>query len=219
MLGGSGTGSDISIGGDSGISLVDPADSGLSLEAPLNLSSGEESLELGEDDLLGMASDVGAGSGLKGEDDFQLTPMDDLSDGEDSESGSQVIALDTEGEGDEAATMVASSGTPVAAMLDEDLGAEPTLAAMPLDGRRRTRPGQSGGRLGHGRLRPSAAALPEAPYSIWNIVSLVFVSMLLILVGMMMYELLRNMWGFDKPIKTAEFDTWLMDMILGWFEK
>ena len=43
--------------------------------------------------------------------------------------------------------------------------------------------------------------------------------MLLILVGMMMYELLRNMWGFDKPIKTADFDTWLMDMILGWFEK
>ena len=34
VLGGSGTGSDISIGGDSGISLVDPADSGLSLEAP-----------------------------------------------------------------------------------------------------------------------------------------------------------------------------------------
>ena len=49
----------------------------------------------------------------------------------------------------------------------------------------------------------AAAALPEAPYSIWNIVSLVFVSMLLILVGMMMYELLRNMWGFDKPIKTT----------------
>ncbi len=131
VLGGSGTGSDISIGGDSGISLVDPADSGLSLEAPLNLSSGEESLELGEDDLLGMASDVGAGSG-KSDDDFQLTPMDDLGDGDDSESGSQVIALDTEGEGDEAATMVASSGTQVAAMLDEDLGAEPALAAMPM---------------------------------------------------------------------------------------
>ena len=65
----------------------------------------------------------------------------------------------------------------------------------------------------------SAAALPEAPYSVWNIISLVFVSMLLILVGMMMYELLRNMWGFDKPIKTSEFDTYIMDMILKWFEK
>ena len=151
VLGGSGTGSDISIGGDSGISLVDPSDSGLSLEAPLNLGSGEESLELGEDDLLGMASGVG-GSGLKGEDDFQLTPMDDLSDGEDSESGSQVIALDTEGEGDEAATMVASSGTPVAAMLDEDLG-RGWVGRDALGRRHRSRPGQSGGRLGHGRLR------------------------------------------------------------------
>jgi hypothetical protein len=218
VLGGSGTGSDISIGGDSGISLVDPADSGLSLESPLNLSSGEESLELGEDDLLGMASDVGGVSGLKGEDDFQLTPMDDLSDGDDSESGSQVIALDTEGEGDEAATMVAS-GTPVAAMLDEDLGAEPTLAAMPLTAATTdlglASPEDALAMGGYG-----AAALPEAPYSIWNIVGLVFVAMLLILVGMMMYELLRNMWGFDKPFKTSsEFDTWLMDMICGWFDK
>ena len=217
VLGGSGTGSDISIGGDSGISLVDPADSGLSLESPLNLSKGEESLELGEDDLLGMASGVGTGSGLKSEDDFQLTPMEDLSDGEDSESGSQVIALDTEGEGDEAATMVASSGTPVAAMLDEDLGAEPTLAAMPMTAAA-TELGLAGpedAMSGFG----AAAALPEAPYSVWNILSLVLVCMLLILVGMMMYELLRNMWGFDTPIKTNEFDAWLMDGILRWFEK
>jgi hypothetical protein len=211
VLGGSGTGSDISIGGDSGISLVDPADSGLSLEKPLNLSSGEESLELGEDDLLGMASDVGTGGGLKGEDDFQLTPMDDLGDGEDSESGSQVIALDTEGEGDEAATMVASSGTPVAAMLDEDLGA-PLAAATDL--------GLAGPEdaLALGGLGASAAALPEAPYSIWNILGLVLVSMLLVLVGMMMYELLRNMWGMDSQVKNP-FDAYLMDMILNWVEK
>jgi excisionase family DNA binding protein len=218
VLGGSGTGSDISIGGDSGISLVDPADSGLSLESPLNLSSGEESLELGEDDLLGMASGVSGISGisgLKGDDDFQLTPMDDMSDGEDSESGSQVIALDTEGEGDDAATMVAS-GTPVAAMLDEDLGAEPTLSGMPLTAAA-TDLGLAGPEdalaMGYG-----AAALPEAPYSIWNVIGLAFVAVLLIFVGMMMYDLLRNMWGFDKPARTM-FDTQFLDAILGWFEK
>ena len=212
VLGGSGTGSDISIGGDSGISLVDPADSGLSLETPLNLSGGEESLELGEDDLLGMASDIGVG-GQKGDDDFQLTPMDDLSDGEDSESGSQVIALDTEGEGDEAATMVASGGTPVAAMLDEELGADSALVPMAT-----TELGLAGPEdaLAFGS---SAAALPEAPYSVWNIISLVLVSMLLILVGMMMYDLLLNMWGFDKPVKPNPFDSYLMDMIINWFEK
>ena len=53
VLGGSGKGSDVTIGGDSGISLVDPSDSGLSLETPLNLGPvAEESLELGEDDML-----------------------------------------------------------------------------------------------------------------------------------------------------------------------
>ena len=219
VLGGSGTGSDISVGGDSGISLVDPADSGLSLESPLNLSSGEESLELGEDDLLGMASDVGGISGLKGEDDFQLTPMDDLSDGEDSESGSQVIALDTEG--DEAATMVASSGTPVAAMLDEDLGGDSPMAAMSLTPATDLGLASPEDALAMGSFGSSAAALPEAPYTIWNIVSLVLISMLLILAGMMMYELLLNMWGFDKPIRQIQpsVDSWLMDSILGLFEK
>ena len=39
VLGGSGAGSDITIGGDSGISLVDPTDSGLSLEEPLELAA------------------------------------------------------------------------------------------------------------------------------------------------------------------------------------
>ncbi len=215
VLGGStGVGSDISIGGDSGISLVDPADSGLSLESPLNLSKDEESLELGEDDLLGIASDSVAG--LKSEDDFQLTPMDDLSDSEDSESGSQVIALDTEGEGDEAATLV-GGGSPVAGLLDEDLGAEPALAAMPMTAAPEL--GLAGPDEALAAGGAGAAVLPEAPYSIWNIISLVLVCLLLILVGMMMYELLRNMWGFDAPIKTNEFDAWLMDNILNWFEK
>jgi len=184
------------------------------------LSSGEESLELGEDDLLGMSSDVGEGSGLKGEDDFQLTPMDDLSDGDDSESGSQEIALATEGEGAKAATMVAG-GTPVAAMLDEDLGAESPLAAMPLAPAADLGLASSEDALAMGGFGASAAALPEAPYTIWNIVSLVLVSMLLILVGMMMYELLLNMWGFDKPIRQIQpsVDSWLMDTILGLFEK
>ncbi len=50
---------------------------------------------------------------------------------------------------------------------------------------------------------------------------LVFVSLLLILVGMMMYELLLNMWGFQsgKPIRPGAVDSWFMDTILGWFEK
>ena len=54
VLGGSSHGGDLSRAGDSGISLLDPRDSGLSLESsPLQLGgSAVESLELGEDDLL-----------------------------------------------------------------------------------------------------------------------------------------------------------------------
>ena len=100
VLGGiSGTGSDVTLGGDSGISLVDPSDSGLSLETPLNLGPvAEESLELGEDDMLTTTQTVGKSSPakVKADDDFLLTPLDESADTE--ESGSQVIALDTEAE-------------------------------------------------------------------------------------------------------------------------
>jgi excisionase family DNA binding protein len=217
VLGSGGPGSDISIGGDSGISLVDPADSGISLESPLNLSTAsEESLELGEDDLLSFSTDADAGGGMKSEDDFQLTPADEGGDSDESESGSQVIALDTESEGDEAATMVAGAGA-VAAMLDEDGGMGGGLG-MPAEA---TPLGEAGfgapadGLAMGGQFVP-AMALPEAPYTILNIVSLVLCSFVLIFVGMMMYDLLRNMWSWDTahPVNNA-----LMDAILGLFEK
>ena len=45
--------SNIVLGSDSGISLVDPSDSGFSLDTPVNLATpAEESLELSEDDML-----------------------------------------------------------------------------------------------------------------------------------------------------------------------
>ncbi|MGD0899628.1 MAG: helix-turn-helix domain-containing protein [Thermoguttaceae bacterium] len=219
VLGGGGPGSDISIGGDSGISLVDPADSGLSLEAPLNLATPtEESLELGDEDLLGFSADTGSTSALKSEDDFQLTPMEEGADGEDSESGSQVIALDTEGEGDESATMIASGGS-MAAMLDEDLGAMSGASGAGLlaAGAGEAALASHGDVLAleAGMVHP-AVALPEAPYSIWNILGLVFCTLLLILVGMMMYDLLRNMWSWQG---VHHVNSALMDTILSWFEK
>ncbi|MHC4178396.1 MAG: helix-turn-helix domain-containing protein [Planctomycetota bacterium] len=220
VLGGSGAGSDITIGGDSGISLVDPADSGLSLEEPLGTAaSTDESLELGEDDLIGLAepADADSPTELKTDDDFLLTPLEEVSEDEDSESGSQVIALDLEG--DEAATMIADGpgGSGVAAMLDEDVSPEPAadmglgaavdaaaLGAAPL--------GTQPGAFVEGAPLAQTAALPETPYTVWNILSLVFCSIFLMLVGMMMYDLLRNMWSWDGAY---EFNSWIMDLILG----
>ena len=136
VLGGSGTGSDITIGGDSGISLVDPTDSGLSLEEPLELDRAEEeSLELGEDDMLTFSeeSDTDAPTQLRPDEDFMLTPLEEAV-GEESESSSQVIALDTARPSDAAPTVLASGP---AAMLDEDFALSADIglaAAIPVSG-------------------------------------------------------------------------------------
>ena len=196
VLGGSGSGSDITIGGDSGISLVDPADSGLSLEEPLNLGAGDESLELGEDDMLTFSADTSSSSpSIKTDDDFQLTPMPE-SEGDDSESGSQVIALDTEGEGDEGVTMIGTGGS-MAAMLDEDLGGEPSLglaAPMPMTagGPVEMTLATPGGFAAVLPMMQPVAALPEAPYTAWNILSLVLCSLLLAFAGVMIFDLMRT---------------------------
>jgi len=226
VLGGSGSGSDITIGGDSGISLVDPADSGLSLEEPLELTGGvEESLELGEDDMISLSQEPGSESPtqLKTDGDFLLTPMDEGTDAEDSESGSQVIALDTEVPADDAATMIAgTSGASMPPMLDEELGAEPALGmeTAPLDAVAAAAEGAPLGapqELAGGQpLSQSMVALPEAPYSVWNVLSLALCVIFLTLTGMMMYDLLRNMWSWDSPYSV---NSSLMDGILSMFEK
>ena len=123
-----GGGSDITASsGDSGISLGNPADSGISLEQPLELGgSSIEMMELGEDDVISLEEDTDLDSAtqLKSDDDFLLTPVDEG--GDDSDSGSQVIALDTEDDLGSATSMFGSSTPGMAAMLD-DMG--PAAAA------------------------------------------------------------------------------------------
>jgi excisionase family DNA binding protein len=216
VLGGSGIGSDVSIGGDSGISLVDPADTGISLEQPLNLAGASaESLELGDGDLLGGGEAVAASSPeLKADDDFLLTPMEETADTDDSSSGSQVIALDAEGEG-QPGMLGGESSSSMAAMLDEDLSAQPSLdmgvgspmAAAPLLAPQPT---------GLAEAAPAMqAAAWEAQYSKWQIAGLAGCAVLLLLCGMMMYDNLRNMWSWEGPYGV---NSWLMDTIVGLFE-
>lgn len=216
VLGGSGKGSDVTIGGDSGISLVDPADSGFSLEQPLDLvGANEESLELGEDDMLSVSDMPGsAPSGLKTDDEFLLTPLDEGLDGDGSESGSQVIALDSDMDG--SAGMIGSSPGGLAAMLDEDLSSQPALdmgmvSPMPGAPLLSTHPG------GFGETAPMMheAALPETPYTTWQIVGLAVCAVLLMLCGMMMYDNLRNMWSWDGAYS---INSSLMDFFVGMFE-
>ncbi len=220
---GSGTGSDITISpGDSGISLLDPSDSGLSLEQPLELSSAddESSFDLSSDSsgTLGDSSsdfDSDAVMELKGEDDFLLTPLEEAGDDESQDSGSQVIALDSDtGDFDDAApTMLGDAGAPAATgLLEEDLGA-----------------GLGGGfgQLGTpaaGGLAPSvgvgpgmvmAPAAAETSYGVLTMVMLSFGTLFLAITGMMMFDVVRNVWSFDSPYGSSSF---LMDSILSLFE-
>jgi hypothetical protein len=176
--------SDITIGGgDSGISLVDPNDSGLSLEQPLELQgSSADSFDLGDEDIISLEEEAVEGdlAEQKSDDDFLLTPIDDATD--DSDSSSQVIALDAE---EEFSGGFGSSP----AMLEEDLTASGPLVA----------PGLAPAAALAGAPMASAGYVAEPPYSGWNIAVLVICFLFMFVGGMFMYDLIRHMWSWGTP--------------------
>ena len=212
---GSGSGSDVTIAGDSGISLVDPNDSGLSLDQPVDLSGDSESLELGEDDLLTLPEESDEGlEEMPGDEDFLLTPIDEADD-EDDESGSQVIALDTE-EGDEAATMIGEPVAAMAAMLDEETpGDEPLVAAIaeiPGVSVVGGRPSLTAGPVVSGR---ADALQPEVPYgALWTTMLTLCVGCLGVC-GILSYDIMRNMWSWSAEYTV---NSTIMDTILSFMK-
>jgi hypothetical protein len=184
-------GSDITLGtADSGISLASPSDSGLSLEEPLALRPAEKArLEPSLDEVsLEDSSDAGS------DDDFLLTPMQDA---EEEDSGSQVIALDSESSF--GSDMLGDDVGMGAGMFEEDLGAaaavDPLAATTALAG------------------AAAPAVLPrESPYTVWNIVSLSACAVILGLTGMLMVDLMRNLWSWDTPYS---INSSLADTIVG----
>lgn len=202
-----GAGSDVIGASDSGISLNDPADSGISLEASDvglggSVISSDDSLLLGEEDFLS-ANDAGAEgnspSQLQQDDDFLLTPLEDaLTD--DSESSSQVIALDDPDSGfnPSSATVMEPGGDVDLAMLGADEGDAATLIQSDPES----------------IIVQQQPALPELPYSGWNLLSLFLCITLLALSGMLIYDLVRQVWSWEgiHPVNSG-----LMDAIIGMF--
>ncbi|MCC7086396.1 MAG: helix-turn-helix domain-containing protein [Pirellulales bacterium] len=186
-----GASSDVTLSpSDSGIHLISASDSGLSLEEPVALgSSAKKLLELSDEDVISLEESPAGSSvaiaGEKADDEFLLTAVDETT-GDESDSGSQVIALDADDE--------LSSGmfAPVASttMLEEDssagaalgtpaAGASPLLGAAPV----------------------SVAAGSEAPFTTMNVLALFTCVVLLLVCGMMAYDLMRNMWSWNGPIE------------------
>jgi excisionase family DNA binding protein len=188
---GSGMGSDITHRpSDSGILLIDPSDSGLSLDKPIDLSNS---------DML-KTTDFSASESaeLKADDDFLLTPLEENAEDE-SDSGSQVIMLDTEGEFDDATATLLASQVPGlnSSMLVEE---ESPLGGLggglgALGGDVATARGSAMG--GAGPMMVPAG--PEVQFSIFSVAGLAVCSVALVICGIMMYDVVRNMWSWDSP--------------------
>lgn len=210
VLGGSG--SDVTLGAhDSGINLTRPSESGLALDSePLDLAGGShvESLELGEDDVvpLDAAADPDLATQLKADDDFLLTPVEETGNQE-SDSGSQVIALDTEEFDRNAATMIGGGGA--APLLEEEA---PGLGPMPSAD---LSAGLSPGLAPVTQPVSPIGEVPETPYDIFSVLGLAVVALSLSFSGIMMVDLMRNIWSWDTPYS---FNSSLMDGIVKMFE-
>lgn len=221
-------GSDISVAGDSGINLMSPSDSGLSLESePLDLAgSSISALDLGAE--LSDGSGSGSGSGgsdgsfvdFQADEEFQLSPSGVGLDA-DIDSGSQVIEVeDSDDAIGEAVEFDDVEAEPLggdvfgeAEGIDADGGfgddGEDALAAED-DG--------EGISLDSGAAVPMSAAAAsayEVPFSILQCVSLMLVLCIMSLGGMLMTDLVRNMWTYNEMSAPVSA---LTDSLIAWIE-
>ncbi len=243
----SGAGSDISIAGDSGINLMSPSDSGLSLESePLDLAgSSISALDLGAELIDGSGSGAGSsgyGSGLIPDDgsgsavdfpadeEFQLSPSGIQLEASD-ESESQEIDIensDSFGSGgfadtpfDEAAVFeeepvfegVAEPAATGGFNFDKS-PEEPTFEAED-----EVVAGTSGGIETSTRSTSAPVGAPaayEVPFTIWQTVGLLLILMVMSLGGMLMTDLVRNMWTHTETAAPVSSLTDALIDVAGW---
>lgn len=178
--------SGIGIGaGESGIALAGLADSGISLESPVELGGSS------------IGSSIGSSVGASGREDsaFMLEPAADDDADDSSDSGSQVIALDAEGEFDEeAATMLGPepSGGRVAA-------SEPAMTGYPA-----SMPGVSAPQMASGPQMAPAMAMPQeqyVPFTFWNVFGLFFCMVFLVICGLLAMDMMRFILSWETGIE------------------
>ncbi|MEW4452741.1 helix-turn-helix domain-containing protein [Bremerella sp. JC817] len=187
---------------DSGVGLAaDSAD-----DSEFSLSSGDSGLELiSADDAEEVAVAASAGDDDDGiealgggaEADFMLTPIE--GDLEDDDSGSQVIALDSDSMSSESGLFGSSTleGGDFGGLGDAGDGLEADEPAMAGTSSR--------------AAAPVAAAPAEVPYSLMNVLSLGLTAVLMIGCGLMVTDLMWNMWSYNEPYALSST---LMDGVL-----
>ncbi len=195
-----GGGSDLALGNDSGINLMSPADSGISLEdEPLDLAaSGISGLDLaseGSDAASGVGSGAGSAVNFQQDEEFQLSASGSIE--ADEDSGSQVIELEDSSEfGDAAVALPAADGFDAFGSAEGD----------GLD---------MGGTLG----ATSAGAVvsmgaPEVPYSLVQVMCLLGILLLMCMSGIMVTDVVRNMWAWnDSSALTSGFTEMVLSAV------
>jgi len=194
-----GSGSDLALGADSGINLMSPADSGISLEdEPLDLAaSGISGLDLAAESSGAGGSGLGSGVDFQQDEDFQLSPSGGLE--VDEDSGSQVIELEDSAE---IAPALAGEG------LDAfgDLGAGGDAAFDSADA--------------FGEMAPTAGAAvissPEVPFSTLQVVTLLLILLVMTFSGILMSDVVRNLWAWTPGNENvSDLTSGLTKMLVG----
>ncbi|MEX2091375.1 MAG: excisionase family DNA-binding protein [Pirellulales bacterium] len=171
-----GDGSDITLSSESsGINIISPSDSGLALdEVPLAMGSSSpiaSGLDLGptSDDVALEPLEVAEDEG--GAEPFALTPFGEEA-SEEEEDSSQIIPLDEVSE-DEALLGGTQRSAAVDALSDD-------FAAIPAG------------------VMSASEPVVDVPFSTANIAGLSLCLLLLVMCGMMVFDLLRNMWSWGE---------------------
>lgn len=220
----SSAGSDLSIAGDSGINLMSPSDSGLSLESePLDLAgSSISALDLGAELSEGGSSGSGGGSGsmvdFQADEEFQLSPSGIGLDA-DIESGSQVIDVE-------------DSADVAEAIEFDDFGdggfeqAEPAggdvFGATPEGGFEAVEDDENAIAIDQS-TSPAMASVGgmamggyEVPFTMLQCVTLVLILCIFSLGGMLMTDLVRNMWTYSEVSAPVSSLTDSLIGLMGW---
>ena len=235
------SGTDISVAGDSGINLMSPSDSGLSLESePLDLAgSSISALDLGAElsegsDPSGSAVEAGIAGDSSGsmvdfqaDEEFQLSPSG-IGLEADLDSGSQVIEVeDSEAIGE--AVEFADAGLEADPFAADQGGfaAEPAAVATGAAGlvaEADVVQEESPGALETtAARRPSGVpAVPpsyggyEVQFGIFQCLSLLCILGVMTLCGMLMTDLVRNMWTYTEGTAPVSSITDSLLEMIGW---
>ncbi len=170
-----GEGSDVTLTSESsGINIISPSDSGLALDdVSLGLTGASSVGDLG-----GAMEEAQEAA----EEDFQLTPTGEEAIA-DAEEGSQIVSLDEMVEEDASVSSLGAAEEE-GALLVEDFGAVPGLAGGALTG-------------------AAVAAVGPTSEEAFSVPVVVFLGLCIVtlsICGMMIYDMLRNIWSWDEMI-------------------